>query len=591
MLKRILTITIVLAVVAGIAFVVIKNFGAASPAGDTKYRIAAVETGTVKKTVSATGLLTPWKTVDIKSRAGGRVIKLPVEEGTILKKDDIIALIDPSDTLLTYNSAKADIESNHARVDETTRTMQLQRRQSAISIDTQKASLEASTAAANSAKARYDSSKSQADVQASLTQSAIDNSKATLDAEKEKLSQLKSATQPQAVALAKASLIQADANLLNAQAQLTRQKQLLKDGFVAQSQVDTAQASYDVARANVLSTREKINTIEPEQSADIRAQEARVNQANASLKTAEANRVQIELKKQDAASAKAQYNQALAEVKQSKARLAEAEAEKMNNGIRETQIAQAKAAGARTEASLRNADIQLKETQVKCPGDYIVLKKYVEQGTLITSGISFNSSGTSIVQLGDISRMYVDVQVDETDVANVLPDQKVDINFDAYPNKPVEGKVIKVQPNAVIDQNVTTVHVRVEVDNSDVVFKLLKPGMNATCEFIVEKKDDVVKVPNEALHAESDGSHYVDTILGGKQAPPDKDEEADPNLLIKVKIVKRPVEISLEGNDSTEIKDGVKPGEKIITQTIEPSAATPASGNPFRGSGPGPGRR
>src|SRR5579871_3291408 len=215
----------------------------------------------------------------------------------------------------------------------------------------------------------------------------------------------------------------------------------------------------------------------------------------------------------------------------------------------------------------------------------------IPEGTMITSGISLNSTGTSIVQLGDISRMYIDVQVDETDVASVDMDQKVDITFDAYSTLPFEGKVIKIEPQAVVDSNVTTVHVRVEVDNSAPSYRLLKPGMNATCEFVVDKKEDVLCVPNEALRSETDGSHYVEIAVGGTQAPADKDSDPDPNLLVGVKPRKQPVETSLEGNDLTEITSGLKGGERIITQTIEPSTVTPTTGgNPFAGSrGPGGG--
>src|SRR5205823_1987157 len=163
--------------------------------------------------------------------------------------------------------------------------------------------------------------------------------------------------------------------------------------------------------------------------------------------------------------------------------------------------------------------------------------------------------------------MYVDVQVGETDVANVEMDQKVDITFDAYSTTPIEGKVIKVQPQAVVDQNVTTVHVRVEVDNSATMFRLLKPGMNATCEFIVNKKPDVLAVPNEAIRSETDGSKYVEIATGGKQAPAEKDSEADPNLLVEVKPVKRPIELGLEGNELSEVVNGLKEGDRVITQT------------------------
>jgi HlyD family secretion protein len=179
--------------------------------------------------------------------------------------------------------------------------------------------------------------------------------------------------------------------------------------------------------------------------------------------------------------------------------------------------------------------------------------------------------------------------VDETDIASVDVDQKVDITFDAYNATPFEGKVIKIQPQAVVDQNVTTVHVRVEVDNAATAFRLLKPGLNATCEFVVKKRPDVLCVPNESLKTDNEGNHYVEVAEGGKPAPADKDSEADPNLIIGCKVVKKPVEIGLEGNDQTEIASGIKEGDRVITQTVEPTTATPG-GNPFGGS-KGPGKK
>ena len=97
-------------------------------------------------------------------------------------------------------------------------------------------------------------------------------------------------------------------------------------------------------------------------------------------------------------------------------------------------------------------------------------------------------------------------------------------------------------------------------------------------------------VPNEALKTDNDGNHYVEVAEGGKPAPADKDSEADPNLIVGCQVVKKPVEIGLEGNDPTEIVSGMKEGDRLITQTIEPTAATPGGGNPF-GGGKGPGKR
>jgi HlyD family secretion protein len=590
MLKRVLVPVITLAVVIGGILFARSLMATSSQADPNQYRFAEAKSDLVKKTVSATGVLTAWTNVDIKSRAGGKVVSLPVEEGTVVHKGQLIAEIDPSDTLLTVNQAKADIASSEAKVVETRKVMTLQQSESQVAIDTAQANLHAAQASANAALARWESAKSDADSQDGLTDAAIANAKATLVAEQQKLAQMSSASHPQERAIALADLHQAEANLKNADAQLRRQQALLAKGFVPQAQVDTAEATREVAFATLQSTREKVDTLNPQQDTDLQAEQARVDQCAAALRTAEANRVQIKLKRQAANAAHADYLQAVAAVKQAEVKVVQARAERMNDAIKDTEIAQAKAAGARSDAALVNANIQLKDTHVAAPSDGIILKKYVEQGTMITSGMSFNSTGTSIVNLGDISRMYVDVQVDETDVASVTMDQKVDITFDAYPTTPFEGKVIKIEPQAVIDSNVTTVHVRVEVDNSTITYRLLKPGMNSTCEFIVDKKDDVLCVPNEAVKTDTDGSSYVQIAEGGKVAPGDKDTPADPNVLIGIKIVKRPVKVGLAGNETTEILEGVKPGDRVITQTIEPAALTAGSGNMF-GGGKGPGKK
>lgn len=591
MAKRVSTIVIVLVVLVGGLLFARKLFASSAEKDQNQYRLAEVKTDLVKKTVTATGVLKAWSTVDIKSKAGGRVDRLPVQEGTIVKKGDLIAAIDPSDTLLTYNQAKADIVSNNARVDETSKTMALQLQQTNINEATATASLNAARAAAAAARASYASAKSQAEAQGELTEANVENAKASLAAEKEKLAQMTSAMHPQQQTQAEAALRTAKANLKNAEAQLRRQEALQAKGFVAQSQVDTAQATYDSAAAEVQNAQRKIDTIAPELSTDLRSEQAQVRRLEAALRTAEANRVDVSLKKQAADSAYANYQQAIANVKQSEAKLEETRAERLNNTIRLAQVKQAEASGERAKAAMVNAQTQLDQTKVTAPNAGIILTKYVEQGTLITSGVSFNSTGTSIVQMGDISRMYVDVQVDETDVASVDLDQKVDITFDAYATTPFEGKVIRIDPQAVVESNVTTVHVRVEVDNSVPSFRLLKPGMNASCEFIVQKKDDVVAIPNEALKTDQDGSRYVEVSTGGKPAPADKDSDPDPNLFVGIKIDHRKVEVGLEGNDTTEITSGLKVGEKIVTQTVEPSTATPSSGgNPFNNSR-GPGRR
>ncbi|HEV2471349.1 MAG TPA: efflux RND transporter periplasmic adaptor subunit [Chthonomonadales bacterium] len=587
-MQRAISITITVLVLAGGGLLLARRLRASAASDPNQYRIATAKVDLVKKTVTATGVLTPWTTVSIKSRAGGRVDVLAVDTGTVVHKGQIIAQIDPTDTLLTYNQARADIASGEAHVLETDKTLDLQKAQTQSAILTALANEQADEAAEHSAQARYESAVTMAQAQPALTKASIANARATLAAEQQKLEQMKTASHPQELAASEAALNQAKANLKDAEYQYHRNQQLLAKGYVAQSVVDQAEATYESQKAAVAMAQNKIDTIQPEFDADLKAEIARVQQARAALQSAQASRIDIQTKQQAADAAKADLEQAKANVAQAKAQVLVARQGSDNNLIRETQIDQAKAAGARARAELADARVQLDQTRVTAPSDGVILKKDVEQGTIITSGMSFNSTGTSIVEMGDISRMYVDVQVDETDIASVDEGQDVDITFDAYPTTPFEGKVIKVEPQAEIDSNVTTIHVRVEVDNSVPTYRLLKPGMNATCEFIVDKKDSALCVPNEALQVDENGDHYVLVATGGKVAPVDPGSDPDPAVFVNIRKQKRIVQIGLEGNDTTEIVSGLKDGDRVITQTIEPSTNT--GGNPF-GSSRGPGRK
>jgi len=183
--------------------------------------------------------------------------------------------------------------------------------------------------------------------------------------------------------------------------------------------------------------------------------------------------------------------------------------------------------------------------------------------------------------------MYVDVTVDETDIASVDEGQDVEVTIEAYPGIPFQGKVSRVDPQAVVEQNVTTIHVRVEIDNTDASYRLLKPGMNATCEFVSQKKEDVVMVPNEAVRTDDRGQFVEVALNKGKPAPPDPKTgaPADPSLLVDVKVKRVPVKVGLEGNEYTEIISGVKPGERVVVQKIEP--APEQAGSPFASGPPG----
>jgi HlyD family secretion protein len=583
-MKRAIVIIIVILVVGVGGFYAQKRLRAATPQEKTQFKVATVERGLVKKTVSATGTLKPWKVVDIKSKAGGRVIKMNVEVGDEVRRDQILAEIDPADTQLNVDTALADVNSAAARQDQNRTTYELQVRQSELNVQTAQTQLASAKASLEASKARRDTALKQKNVQPSLTSASVANASANYQNALKQLNQLKFASNPQERATAQASLDQAMANMRNAEANLNRQKTLMEKGFVSQQVVDQAQASYEVQKAQVDAARKKMETLDEQQRMAEEAAQARVDQALAQKQTAEANAVDVEIRESSYREAEAAYKQAQQQVANAEKALDLAKANMMNVRIRQYDILQAEASKKRAQANLTNAQVTRAQATVRAPNDGIVLQKYVEEGTIISSALSFAATGNNILQLGDITRMYIDVKVDETDIANVDVGQTVDVAVDAYPGVPFEGKVTRIDPQAIVEQNVTSIPVRVEIDNSAPTYRLLKPGMNATCEFVINKKEDVINVPTEAIRTDDKGK-FVEIANGGKPAPvdPASGGQPDPDTLVDVNAVRRDVQTELEGNDSVEVIEGLKEGERIITTKIEPVPQT--AGSPFGGGG------
>lgn len=590
MRRNLIIFVLVVAAAAGIFFAR-KKAGAHGDA--IRYKLAAVTVGQVRKTVSATGVLQAWSTVDIKSKAGGRIDSLLVDVGSDVKAGQVVAMIDPSDTLLSVQTAQANIDGANARTRQSAETLALQRSQSQIDIRNAQASLLAAQASRESAAAKLADAKAQAGAQPSQTAAAIAQAQANYNQAVKQRQQL-DATNAQDRAVARAAYDQAVANQKNAQAALNRQANLVAKGYVAQQSVDTAQATLDVDKAITQSASEKLRTQGAQQDAVLQASDAAVAQALAALQNAKAGSVSILSKKAAVQQAQAALDQASAQVQQAKVALDQAKANVANIGIKAQDITINRAQVAGNRASLSNAKTTLQQTTVRAPSDGVVLTKYVSQGTIISAGASSVTTGTAIVQVGDITRMYVSAAVDETDVANIDPGQEVEVDFDAYPGVPFDGKVARIDPQAVVNQNVTQFNVRVEIDNSTPTFRLLRPGMNATCNFQVEQKDDVLSVPNDAVQSDNDGS-YVMVATGGSPAPPDPATgvTADSGTMVGVKTTRREIQVGLEGDDATEIKSGVKEGEQVVVQTIQPVAPTTTGTSPIggRGFGGGGGRR
>ncbi|MDI6827233.1 MAG: biotin/lipoyl-binding protein, partial [Armatimonadota bacterium] len=321
---------------------------------------AKVERGTVVSSVSASGILQPLTTVDVKSNAGGRVDVLAVDVGSFVRKGQLIAKIDPTDSLTALDQAKADLTAAEARLSQSKESLLLQ-------IEQNSSQVKQAEEAYRAAKARLAQAEAQAKAQPALTKFAIRQAEANYKSALESLRQLKAAGIPQGMAQAKATYEQAKASLDRAKRNLERQETLYAKGFISQNQLESARLEYETAKAQFDSASERMNTIKEEYDAELNAAEARVEQTRAALENAKANVIQNEIKQEEVAAARSA-------LKQAEAALAAAKANQRQIPIKAGDIRTAEAQIIRSKAQVDNARTQLDYTVIRAPRDGVILK-------------------------------------------------------------------------------------------------------------------------------------------------------------------------------------------------------------------------
>lgn len=163
--------------------------------------------------------------------------------------------------------------------------------------------------------------------------------------------------------------------------------------------------------------------------------------------------------------------------------------------------ANAKAAVVRTRIDVENNQISLEDTDVRAPIAGVIIQKGVERGQQVASATSNVGGGTVLMKMADMSLVQVRTLVDETDIGKIRAGLPATITVDAYPNRPFQGTVLKIEPQAEVQQNVTMFPVLVRIDNRD---GLLRTGMNTEVEIHVGRRDSVLAVANAALRTERD---------------------------------------------------------------------------------------
>lgn len=231
-------------------------------------------------------------------------------------------------------------------------------------------------------------------------------------------------------------------------------------------------------------------------------------------------------------------------------------------------VANAKTSAANLEsarAGVQRARINFRYATIVSPINGIILSRAVDIGQTVAA--SFNTP-TLFSIANDLRRMQVLASVDEADISKIQVGQAASFTVDAYPDSQFSGRVSQIRLQPIINQNVVTYNVMIDVENPDLK---LMPGMTANLTIAVINREDVLLVPPTALRFQpprkpktgSDSSSNKRMSGEGWQKG---DGRRGRVFLLKngqPKFVK--VKVGISDGSRTEIEGEVQPGDSVIT--------------------------
>jgi multidrug efflux pump subunit AcrA (membrane-fusion protein) len=150
--------------------------------------------------------------------------------------------------------------------------------------------------------------------------------------------------------------------------------------------------------------------------------------------------------------------------------------------------------------------LDFKPSDVNTPIAGVVVKVYLDKGAGVTPPTMSQSMGTPVARVVDLSTVRIIIRVPEREYPNIRLGQAARIKIDAYKDRKFTGRVKTISP--MIDQASRTSSVEIDLDNPG---NMLKSGMFARVELVVDKRSDVVLINRDAALETLDGWHaYVD---------------------------------------------------------------------------------
>jgi len=476
------------------------------------YSTATVIRDNMDVIVTTTGTVNASTQIDITSEAAGKVIKLPHNEGDIVKKGDLLAIIDDTQQKEAFIQTEASYKNTLAQLEKARVSRDYQQNVTDIGIETGQEELER-------ARLEYEQALEKLAEAKSISEYEIKKAEAGLNVAKKQLEQALAGSREQELAEEAQNVRQAEVTMENAEKEMKRQEELYQKGYVSLQDVDNAEKDFLVAEAQYKASVEQFDMLsEGTRAEEIEILKAQVEESEKNLK------LQIEQNRQSINAQEREVELAKNSILQAELSLSENIENIKQIKIKEEEISAAEADLLKSEASRNQALDDLEKTKILSPINGIIIKRDAEIGDVVMSQTKSVGGGTVLMTVADLGELYAEADIDEADIGKLRKDLPVTITSATYKGLQVPGIITFISPMAEKVEQIPTFSIEIKILIDKIPeeslpegrgrYELLFPGMSVDADIYVKHKENILQLPVEAVKTKKSKS-YV-TLVKGK---------------------------------------------------------------------------
>lgn len=562
-------------------------YHAFKPVPPPRYVTASVGKGTIITTVTGSGQVSSSNQIDVKPRASGTVLRVPVVQGQTVKADAILTQLDTQDAYKTLRDAELNLESAKLSL------QKLVQPPDALSVTQAKNALDQAKEAKQTAT--DDLTKAYSDGYNSVVNTFLDMPNIMSGLHDLLLGNDFSPSQSNIDYYADAVrsyddkvTIYHDTAYNDYETARTAYDQNFNDyktltQFSDQATVEKMiSETYDTSRSIDAAIKSATNLIQFYEDRTIEHAQKPNPLADAHLASLNGYTSKADSHVADLLSAERTIQTDQQNITDADRTITEKtqSLSQLNAGADPLDIQSAELTVNQREAAVSDAETTLADYTIRAPIDGIVAQVDVKPGDQA-------SSGSALATLVATQQM-AEISFNEVDVAKIKVGQKATMTFDAIDGLEITGEVAQIDTLGTVSQGVVSYNVKIIFDMQD---DRVKPGMSVSAAIITNIKQDVLTVPNSAVKTQGN-THYVEmfnTPLAGSE-----DTQGAPSVTPPTR---HAVQIGLADDTNTEITSGLNENDQVVVRTITSSGAAPTAtpsapslfpgggGSGFRGGG------